>query len=51
MGYILGLYREIGKDNGNYYNLGGLYGGYFGVYIGIMEKKWETPIYGLGFGG
>ena len=41
-----GLYRDHGKENGNYCNIGGLYGGYIGVYIGIMEKKLET-----GFGG
>ena len=31
-GYILGLYRDHGKENGNYYN--GLYRDYR-VYIGV----------------
>ena len=51
-GYILGLYWDNGKENGNYYN--GLYRDYrvytgviLGIYrgyIGIMEKKMETTI-------
>ena len=35
---IMGLYRDNGKENGNYYN---------GGYIGIMENKMETTIMGL----
>ena len=37
MGYI-GLYKDNGKENGNYYN--GLHRGY----IGTMEKNMETTI-------
>ena len=33
IGYILGFYRDNGKENGNYYN--GLYRDYR-VYIGIL---------------
>ena len=40
MGYILGLYRDNGKENGNHHGILGLYRGY----IGIMEKKMETTI-------
>ena len=36
---ILGVIRDNGKENGNYYNIGGYRG-----YIGIMEKKMETTI-------
>ena len=34
LGYILGLYRDNGKENGNYYN--GLYRDYIRVYIGVI---------------
>ena len=34
---ILGIYRDTGNENGNYYIA------YWG-YIGIMEKKMETTI-------
>ena len=46
IGNILGLYRDNGKENGNYYNVKtiGLFRGYIGDYIGIMEKKMETTI-------
>ena len=44
IGVILGLYWDNGKENGNYYN--GLYWGYIGFYIGIMEKKMETTTMG-----
>ena len=56
--YILGLFKDNGKENGNYYN--GLYRycrGYIGlcrdngkengnyyIIIGIMEEKMETTI-------
>ena len=46
---ILGLYRDNGKENGTYSDLLGLYRGVLGGYIGIMEKKMETTIVGLGF--
>ena len=35
---MLGIYRDNGKENGNYRDYGGLYWGH----IGIMEKKMET---------
>ena len=35
-GYVLGLYRVNGKENGNYQSI-------LGFIIGIMEKKIETP--------
>ena len=38
IGVLLGLYRDNGKENGNYYNW--LSWGY----IEIMEKKLETTI-------
>ena len=38
--HSLGLYRDNGKENGNYRNYRG--------YIGIMDKKMETTIWGLG---
>ena len=38
---MLGLYRDNGKENGNYYIV-------YQGYIGIMEKKMETTI-GFGF--
>ena len=34
---ILGVIRDNGKENGNYYNIGGHRG-----YIRTMEKKMET---------
>ena len=39
---ILGLYRDNGKENGNYF----IIAGYIGVIWGIMEKKMETTIMG-----
>ena len=46
---VLGLRRDNGKENGNYYN--GLYRDYIGYilglyrgYRGIMEKKMEATI-------
>ena len=46
----MGIYWDNGKENGN---PGSLLKGYIGVYlgcfIGIMEKKMETTIQGLGF--
>ena len=43
----LGIYRESGKENGNYRDygdyIGSIKGSYLG-YIGIMEKKMETTI-------
>ena len=45
--YILGLYWDNGKENGNYrdyrVNIGVMLGIYWG-YIGIMENKMETTI-------
>ena len=42
-----GIYRDNGKENGNYRNyrdyIGIIYGSYKG-YMGIMEKKMETTI-------
>ena len=46
-GIIYGLYRDNGKENGNYFN--GLYRDYRGLYwgnIGIMEQKMETSLMG-----
>ena len=43
IGYILGLYGGVYRDNGNH---GSYYIVYWG-YIGIMEKKVETIIMGL----
>ena len=43
IGHMLGVYGDIGKENGNYYN--GLYRGcraYIWGSMGIMEKKMET---------
>ena len=37
-GYILGLYWDNGKENGNYYRV------YIGVILGIMEKKMEATL-------
>ena len=37
MGYILGLSRDNGKENGNDHN-----GVYYWGYIGIVEKKMAT---------
>ena len=39
---ILGLYRDNGKENGNYYN--GLYRGYIGFSMGVygwLSKFWS----------
>ena len=45
--YIIGwLYRDNGKENGNYRVIE-VY--IIGLYIGIMEKKMETTIQGLGY--
>ena len=47
IGTILGLYRDDGKENGNYYNgLSRDYRDYIVGYIRIMEKKMETNIMG-----
>ena len=44
IGYILGLYWDNGKENGNHYRLMEyIFWGYFG----IMEDKMETTIQGL----
>ena len=53
IGYILGLYRENGKENGNYYIIIGLYREIFGLYwengkengnyyiiIGLYREYW-----------
>ena len=42
IGYMLGLYRDNGKENGNYYRV------YMG-YTERMEKKMKTTI--LGYAG
>ena len=40
---------DNGKENGNYYIVyDRLYIGFFGGYIGIVEKKMETTVQGLG---
>ena len=39
---IFGLYRDNGKENGNYRDHVGIIGYLLGSYIGIMEKKMET---------
>ena len=44
---ILGVYWDNGKENGDYYSMLGLYWGY----IGMMEKKRETPIVCWGYIG
>ena len=36
------LYRDNGKENGNYGDYIGILGYVLGLYIGIMEKKMET---------
>ena len=41
IGYILGLYRDNGKENGNYKDYRDYNRVYWGC-IGIMEKKMET---------
>ena len=41
---ILGLYRDNGKQNGNYYNRVNI--GICWGFIGIMEKEMETTING-----
>ena len=49
MGFILGLYGDKKREDGNYYN--GLYRDYevlYWGYMGIMEKKTETTIMGKG---
>ena len=40
--FILGLYRDNGKENGNYYSIIGVYIGVILGYIGIMEKRVDT---------
>ena len=37
IGYILGLYWDNGKENGNYYSI-------LGVILGITENNMETTI-------
>ena len=51
VGYILGLYRDNGKENGNYCSW--VYIGIYWGYRGIMEKKMETTAIGyiLGYVG
>ena len=44
-GYMKRLYRNKGKENGNYYSISGLYR----AYIGIMETKMETTIVSRGY--
>ena len=39
IGVLLGLHKDNGKSNGNYYIIGLFWG-----YIGILEKKMETTI-------
>ena len=48
-GYILGLYRDNGKEAGNSRDFRGLYRGYIGVIQGMMEKNMGSTISGLGF--
>ena len=43
-GFILGLYWDNGKENGNYYSLLGYILGLYWGYIGIMENKMEATI-------
>ena len=38
---ILGLYRDNGKEHGNYYSI---IGNNMGFYIELMEKSMETTI-------
>ena len=45
---MLGLYRDNGKEAGNYYLGLGL--GLCWGYIGITEEKLESTIWGLWFG-
>ena len=49
----MGVYWDNGKENGNYYLGFRVYSPPYvdgiWVYIGIMEKKMETTIWGLGF--
>ena len=40
----MGIYRDNGKENGNYHNIGFILGLYW-EYIGIMEKNMETRLY------
>ena len=40
----MGLYRDDGKENGNYYNRVNI--GIHWGYIGMMERKMETTIIG-----
>ena len=42
---VKGIFWDNGKENGNYYSIMG----YILGYTGIMEKKMETTIMGLGF--
>ena len=46
----MGIYRDNGKENGNYRDYRDYVGYILGLYwgnIGIMEKKMETTILGL----
>ena len=43
-GHILGLYRDNGKESGNYYSISRLY-------TRIMEKEMETTIVYWGYIG
>ena len=40
IGYILGLYRDNGKEHGNYYNLMG-YIGIIGYTLGLYKILWS----------
>ena len=49
IGVMLELYRDNGKENGNYYTILGLYRGYYWGYIGRMENNMETTIVYWGY--
>ena len=48
---ILGLYKDNGKENGNYYSILGLYWGYIGIILGFYwdngKENGTTGITGL----
>ena len=50
LGYVLGLYRDNGKENGSYYL--GLYRGYMGILgyiLGLYRDNGKNGSYYLGF--
>ena len=51
MGSYWGLYRDNGRENGNYFILLGFIWGFYWCYIGILENKMETAMQGSVYTG